>query len=157
MPNKEDRIKKEMDNLFKDPKYARQAWKAIGSAILASPCTRLPESYDKDGNETFATSLDRISYNQLKKDIDSLDPTAESREPTEIEMIIKSQMLRARFDTQAAVFIRDTLGAKPVDESKVAAQVSNPYESLSDEELEAVAAMRERRIRRRKKSAEQLT
>lgn len=145
MSNKEDRVKKEMDNLFKDPKFCRQAWKAIGSAILASPCKQMPATYDKEGNETFNTSLDRMTYEQLSRDIASIDPTAEAREPTELEMIIKSQIVRARFDTQAAVFVRDTLGAKPVDESKVAAQVSNPYESLSDEELEMIAEARKKK------------
>lgn len=45
-------------------------------------------------------------------------------------------MIRARFDTSAATFVRDTLGAKPVDESKMDMDVHNPYENLSDEELE---------------------
>ena len=54
-------------------------------------------------------------------------------------------MVKARTDTSAAVFIRDTLGAKPIDESKVDAQLSNPYEQLTDEELEALQAMREKK------------
>ena len=39
------------------------------------------------------------------------------------------------------------MGAKPVDESKVAATVSNPYEDLSDEELELLAKHREEQAR----------
>jgi hypothetical protein len=54
-------------------------------------------------------------------------------------------MVKARTDTSAAVFIRDTLGAKPVDETKVDAQLSNPYEQLTDEELEVLQAMREKK------------
>ena len=55
-------------------------------------------------------------------------------------------MVKARTDTSAAVFIRDTLGAKPVDESKVDAQLSNPYEQLTDEELEMLRAAREKKM-----------
>ena len=58
-------------------------------------------------------------------------------------MILACQMVKARFDTQAAIFVRDTLGAKPVDESKMDATLSaNQYEQLSDEELELLAAHR---------------
>ena len=57
-------------------------------------------------------------------------------------MILQCQIVKARCDTSAATFVRDTLGAKPVDESKIDASVTNPYESLSDEELEALAKMR---------------
>ena len=57
-------------------------------------------------------------------------------------MMLHCQIVKARYDTAAATFVRDTLGAKPVDESKIDAQVNNPYESLSDEELELIAAAR---------------
>ena len=60
-------------------------------------------------------------------------------------MILHCQKVKARTETSAAVFIRDTLGAKPIDESKVDAQLSNPYEQLTDEELEALQAMREKK------------
>ena len=60
-------------------------------------------------------------------------------------MILHCQMVKARTDTSAAVFIRDTLGAKPVDESKVDAQLSNPYEQLTDEELELLQEMRKKK------------
>lgn len=140
MSNASERHRKEMENLFGDPKFARQAWKSIGSAILQNPAIRPVSQYDKDGNPTFVSEVERYSYDKLKKDIETLQQ--ENREPTEIEMILQCQIVKARFDTSAAIFVRDTLGAKPVDESKLDAQVNNPYESLSDEELEALAAMR---------------
>ena len=140
MSNKKVREQKELENLFADPKYSRQAWKAVGQAILMSPATKPIPTTDKDGNETFSYTLEKYSYQSLKRDIDSLGN--ENREPTELEMILACQAVKARYDTSAAVFIRDTLGAKPVDETKLDAQVNNPYESLSDEELEAIAAMR---------------
>ena len=58
-------------------------------------------------------------------------------------MIITCQAVKARTDTQAAIFIRDIMGAKPIDESKIDASVSaNQYEQLTDEELELLAAHR---------------
>jgi hypothetical protein len=144
MSNKSERTEKEMQNLFKDPKFSRQAWKAVGAAILASPCDRTVGSYDKDGNIDLAGSIEQYSYASLKRDIDTLAEAnaGKKREPTELEMILQCQIVKARFDTSAAIFVRDTLGAKPIDETKLDAQINNPYEELSDDELEALAAMR---------------
>lgn len=136
----------EAKNLFADPKYARQAWKSVGTAILASPACAPVADVD-----TLQGAIEDYSYKSLVADTDKLKAAylrpGEIREPTEIEMIMRCQILRARFDTGAAVFVRDTLGAKPVDESKVEATVSNPYETMTDDELEALAAYRERRDR----------
>ena len=143
MANKQHRDWAEMKNLFSDPKFSRQAWKSVGIAIAMQPAVKPIQVLDKDGNETFNSQIESYSYNKLAKDIKSLQ--CEDREPTELEMILHCQMVKARTDTSAAVFIRDTLGAKPIDESKVDAQLSNPYEQLTDEELEALQAMREKK------------
>lgn len=135
---------KEMQSLFADPKYYRQAWKAVGNAILQNPATRAPEQYDKDGNPTLQSEIERYCWDKLSRDLQTLGE--EGRAPTELEMILACQTMRARFDTQAAIFVRDTLGAKPVDETKLDAQVSNPYESLSDEELELIAERRKAKM-----------
>lgn len=143
MANKNQRDWAEMKNLFSDPKFSRQAWKSVGIAIAMQPAVKPIASYDKDGNETYNSQIENYSYNKLAKDIASL--ASEKREPTELEMILHCQMVKARTDTSAAVFIRDTLGAKPVDESKQDLSVSNPYEQLTDEELELIQAERERK------------
>lgn len=140
MSNKTDRETKEIQNLFNDPKFARKAWQHIGHAIANSPASQPFVTYDKDGNPTLQSQIESYSYEQLHKDVTSLG--TENRKPTELEMILKCQMIRARYDTSAATFVRDTIGAKPIDESKVDAQVNNPYETLTDEELEMLAAMR---------------
>ena len=49
MSNKEERETKEMKNLFGDPKTARMAWRAVGAAILQSPCSSKIDICDKDG------------------------------------------------------------------------------------------------------------
>ena len=138
--NELSRTTKEMESLFKDPKFSRQAWKSVGMAILNNPAIRAPAQYDKDGNPTLQSEIEGYSWTKLSKDINQLGE--ENRAPTELEMILQCQIMRARFDTSAAIFVRDTLGAKPVDESKVDAAVHNPYESLSDEELELLAEIR---------------
>lgn len=135
-----DRMYKEGENLFADPKFARDAWKAVGHAILQNPATRLPSQYDKDGNETLASQIDSYCYSDLMKNIKEIQK--EDRAPTELEMIMACQIRKARYDTQAAIFVRDTCGAKPVDESKLDARVTNEYEHLSDAELAMLAANR---------------
>ena len=143
MANKNHRDWAEMKNLFSDPKFSRQAWKSVGIAIAMQPAVKPITTYDRDGNETFNSMVETYSYNKLAKDIASLQ--SENRDPTELEMILHCQMVKARTDTSAAVFIRDTLGAKPVDESKVDANLSNPYEQLTDEELELLQQLREKK------------
>lgn len=144
MSNRKTREQKELDNLFKDPKFTRQAWKAVGQAILNSPAVKPIERVDKDGNPEYSYSLENYTYGALKRDINELGK--ENREPTELEMILACQMVKARYDTGAATFIRDTLGAKPVDETKLDATLQNPYETLTDEELAALKVMRDRKV-----------
>lgn len=136
----------EIDNLFKDPKYARRAFKAIGAAIAASPA-KVTHIVDKDGNDTQSSQLEQYAYNSLKNDIDILvrddkDNPSLARPITELELMMKCQFIKARTDTSAAVFIRDTLGAKPVDESKIDQTITD-YAGLTDEELEMLAKARE--------------
>ena len=139
--NKDKREIKELINVFADPKSSRQAWRSVGQAILNNPASCAPMQYDKDGNPTFASDIENYTYNKLRNDLKKLGEP--NREPTELEMIMACQIVKARFDTQAAVFVRDTLGAKPIDESKMDANLtSNPYEQMTDEELELLAEHR---------------
>ena len=69
------------------------------------------------------------------------DPTHTA--PTELEMIMACQAHMARINVANFVAFRDTVGAKPVDESKIDHQINNPYEELTDEELEMILAARE--------------
>jgi hypothetical protein len=137
------RTEKEMKSLFDDKKFARQAWKSVGMAILQNPAVRLPPQVDKEGNTTLQSELENYSYGQLARDIKQLGE--KDRAPTELEMILQCQIVKARWDTSAAVFVRDTLGAKPVDETKLEASMSNPYEDLTDEELMMIAEIRQQK------------
>ena len=141
IPNKDLRELKETMNVFSDPRTQREAWRSLGIKLLNNPATKAPEQLDKDGNPTLASSIEQYTYRQLVNDIKRSEQP--DREPTEIEMILACQMVKARVDTQAAIFVRDTLGAEPVDESKMDATLSaNQYEQLTDEELELLAAHR---------------
>lgn len=139
MSNIQSRKIKEMQSLFADPRYVREAFKSVGIALLQNPATRSPEVYDKNGVLTGETIIAQYSYDQLAEDIKNI--YKQDRAPTQLEMIMMCQMVKARYDTAAAIFVRDTLGAKPVDESKQQL-IQNEYESLSDEELELLAAHR---------------
>ena len=139
MSNIQSRKIKEMQSLFADPRYVREAFKSVGIALLQNPATRSPEVYDKNGVLTGDTILAQYSYDQLAEDIKNI--YKQDRAPTQLEMIMMCQMVKARYDTAAAIFVRDTLGAKPIDESKQQL-IQNEYESLSDEELELLAAHR---------------
>lgn len=150
MDNKNIRELRELQNLFADPKTCRMAWKAIGNAILRNPAAKPIVEYDKNGEETLNSALQKYTYDKLSKDIEEL--AHEQRAPTEIEMILACQIQRARTDTSAAIFVRDTLGAKPVDESKVDTTVNN-FEQLTDEELALLAKHRERNKEKVKQSA----
>lgn len=130
--NKSYRELLETRNVFADPSYCREAWKSVGTAILLSPAIGCIGDIDtKDG------AIESYTYRKLTEELKSL-----GRKPTELEMIFHCQAARARFDTSAAVFVRDTVGAKPVDESRV--QVSkSQYEEMSDDELEALLRYRQ--------------
>lgn len=148
--NKKTRSFQETKSLFADPKTSRQAWQAIGRAILMRPATRpiVDQRFDKDGTpyDTTDYTVERYSYENLAKDIEELEQ--DIREPTELEMIFRCQAIHARHNPASATFIRDSVGLKPVDESKVEQTVHNPYETLSDEELELLAAARAARAAR---------
>lgn len=141
-PQKElTRKRKEMLSLFADPRFSRQAWQSVGRAIAMRPASPPVVQYDKDGNMTYNSSIEKYGYDALANDVDRL--TSDDPEPTQLEMILACQMIKARTDTAAATFIRDTLGAKPVDESKIEQRNVNSYETLTDEELELLQKHRE--------------
>ena len=132
--NKTYRELLETRNVFADPAYCREAWKSVGTAILLSPAIGCIGDIDtRDG------SIEAYTYRKLTEELKDI-----GRKPTELEMIFHCQAARARFDTSAAVFVRDTVGAKPIDESKVTVGRSQ-YEEMSDDELEALLRYRQQR------------
>lgn len=138
--NKSYRELLETKNVFADPAYCREAWKSVGQAILLSPAIGCIGDIDtRDG------SIESYTYEKLCRELKEIDGKGKGRQPTELEMIFHCQAARARFDTSAAVFVRDTVGAKPVDESKVTVGRSQ-YEEMSDDELEALLRYRQSKV-----------
>ena len=143
--NKSYRELLETRNVFADPAYCREAWKSVGQAILLSPAIGCIGDIDtKDG------AIESYTYDKLCRELKDIGASTSGngavtgRQPTELEMIFHCQAARARFDTSAAVFVRDTVGAKPIDESKVTVGRSQ-YEEMSDDELEALLRYRQQR------------
>lgn len=138
--SKEERQRKETEALFKNPRYAREAWKSVGIAILNSPAQAPIDMEDP----TLDNLIEHYSFNSLCKDVATI-VEGDRKEPTELEMIFRCQAIHARHNTNAAVFVRDTVGGKPVDESKVEQTNVNMFEQLSDDELEMLIAYREKK------------
>lgn len=155
MGNKEDRMLKETLSHFADPRYSRKAWGSVAWKILNAPAARPGTVLDKNGEETLDSRIANYSYKQLSEDLAAIERAdGEHREPTELDMILACQIQHARHNTNAATFIRDTVGAKPVDESKLQAEITNSYETLSDEELELLAQLREGKLKVQKQDAQ---
>ena len=131
--------------IFKSPKKAREVWRNVALAIALRPAAKPVVQTDKNGDETFESRVQRYTYDTLANDIDKLgDPNAG---PTEIEMILSCQAVMARTNPSAFTAFVDRAGGKPVDESKVDAQVTNPYTELTDDELEMLVAYRAKKAR----------
>lgn len=140
IPNRSYRELLETKNVFADPAYCREAWKSVGQAILLSPAIGCIGDID-----TREGAIEEYTYNKLCRELKEIDGKGKGRQPTELEMIFHCQAARARFDTSAAVFVRDTVGAKPIDESKVTVGRSQ-YEDMSDDELEALLRYRNSKV-----------
>lgn len=146
---KEERQKKETEALFKNPRYAREAWKSIGIAILNSPAQE-PINME---NPTIDNIIEHYSFDSLSRDIADI-VEGNRKKPTELEMIFRCQAIHARHNTNAAIFVRDTVGGKPVDESKVEQTNYNMFEQLSDDELEMLVAYRESKMQQETAAAQ---
>lgn len=127
----------EYKSIYTDKRYAEKAFKAIINASLQSEAGALPAMYDKQGNELPQSVLDRQAYENVKRRLlaQGLD-----REPQQAEMMIENAILRARFDNATFNTMLERTVGKVKDELVVSA---NEYETMTDEELELLAAHRE--------------
>lgn len=127
----------EYKSIYTDKRYAEKAFKAIINASLQSEAGALPAMYDKQGNELPQSVLDRQAYENVKRRLlaQGLD-----REPQQAEMMIENAILRARFDNSTFNTMLERTVGKVKDELVVSA---NEYETMTDEELELLAAHRE--------------
>lgn len=132
-----ERNEREYKSLFTDEKYAKRAWKEFIGASLESPGKALPTQYDKNDNPTRESDIDQMAYNNVKV---RLSEQGQSREPMQAELIVEAAVIRARFQDTTFNTILDRTAGKVKDEITVN---SNPFEELSDDELEALMLYRE--------------
>lgn len=132
LTNKQIREQREFETLFKNPKHARAMWAENIINRYARPALEPVAIYDKDGNLTPTSQIERAVWNHLMQELEAF---GQSRLPTEGEMMDACQQYYARHNAAAYTARRDSMGAKPIDETKQSVSVNNPLENLSDEEL----------------------
>lgn len=132
LTNKQIREQREFETLFKNPKHARATWAQHVIDRYARPAIQPILIYDKDGNLTPTSQIETAVWRHLKSELEAM---GQDRLPTEGEMMEACQQYYSRHNASSYVARRDSMGAKPVDETKQNVSVSNPLEDLTDEEL----------------------
>ena len=129
---KQLREQREFQTLFKNPKHARSMWalnvidrytKTAFEPILVE---------DKDGNLSPQSQIENAIWKHLKNE---LEEQGLDRLPTEGEMMEGCQAYYARHNAASYTARRDSMGAKPIDESKQSHEINNPFSKYTDEEL----------------------
>lgn len=132
LTNKQIREQREFETLFKNPKHARSMWAQNIIDRYAKPALEPILVCDKDGNPTAASQIEAAVWRHLKQELQAM---GQDRLPTEGEMMDACQQYYARHNAAAYVARRDSMGAKPVDETKQNVSINNPLEQYTDEEL----------------------
>lgn len=135
LTNKQIREQREFETLFKNPKHARAMWSQQVIDRWSKPAMEPIPIYDAKGALTEESQLQIGIWNQLKQE---LEAQGLDRLPTDGEMMEATQAYLSRTNTSAYVARRDSMGAKPIDESKQSITTNNPLEDLTDEQLEAM-------------------
>lgn len=135
---KTEREEREYKSHFTDERYARKAWKEFIGTALESPGRPLPTELDKNGEPTRDSNIDDMAYKNVKA---RLEAEGQEREPMQAELIVEAAIIRARFQDTTFNTILDRTAGKVRDEISVSA---NPYEELTDEEIEMLVQFREK-------------
>lgn len=137
---REEREEREYKSLFTDQRYAKKAWRDFIAESLTSPGKKLPEEIDpKTESQTYRSMIDEMAYNNVKA---RLVAAGLSREPMQAELIVECNILRARNNDMTFNVILDRTAGKVKEEISLS---DNPYEDLTDEELEALQAFRKKK------------
>ena len=132
LTNKQIREQREFETMFKNPKHARTTWANAVLDRYAKPALPPIPILDRDGNLTPTSQIEAAVWNHLKAE---LEAAGQDRLPSEGEMMEACQQYYSRHNASSYVARRDSMGAKPVDETKQQVSVGNPFEDFSDEEL----------------------
>lgn len=132
LTTKQLRDRREFETLFRNPKHARGMWSQNVINRYCKPAMEPVPVVDKDGNLSPASQVEIAVWKHLQEEIKA---NGEDRYPTEGEMMEACQQYYARHNAASYTARRDSMGAKPIDETKQSVSVNNPLEGLSDEEL----------------------
>ena len=132
LTNKQMREQREFETMFKNPKHARAMWSQNVIDRYARPALEPIKIYDKDGNLTPTSQIELAVWQHLKRE---LEEAGSDRLPTEGEMMEACQQYYSRHNASSYTARRDSMGAKPVDETKQNVSVNNPLEDMTDDEL----------------------
>jgi len=138
-----DKARREMKEFltqFKGQTNGRQMWQSLAQSSACrkaiKPIPRYKTYMTKEGpyqEETEESQIECGVYNNLVNEYGE-------ENVTEAMMTNACQVYLARTNPASAAFARDTGGGKPVDESKMnLTPGQNPYESLDNEQLAAIA------------------
>ncbi len=134
---KEEREVKEFKSLFSDKRYAEKAWRKFIEDSLKSDVSILPDFIGPSGNVTPQSEIYQAAIKSVKNRLDAQGIT---REPMKAEVLIEAAVIRAAFDNTALNVVLDRTAGKVKDEVTIN---NNPYEDLSDEELDLLITYRE--------------
>lgn len=129
------RDRREFETLFRNPKHARQMWSQTVIDRYTKPAMKPIAISDKDGQLTPTSQIELAVWEHLKAEIEA---SGVDRLPTEGEMMEACQAYYSRHNSASYVARRDSMGAKPIDETKQTITMHNPLEDLTDEELLAM-------------------
>lgn len=132
LTNKEIRDQREFETMFKNPKHARAMWSQNVIDRYVKPAMKPIPIYDKDGNLTATSQIEQAVWDHL---VDEIRTMGSDRLPSEGEMMEACQQYYSRHNASSYTARRDSMGAKPIDETKQQISAYNPLEDLSDDEL----------------------
>jgi len=127
--NKYIRESAERAERYKDPKQARELWRILTSGLADMPAK--PIYREKKGEQTEDSIIEYSCYNSL---CEELKASGETRKPTELELALRCQLIHSRHASNSFAEIRNTAGAKPVDELEMSVD-SDIFSVMSDLEL----------------------
>ena len=137
---KKEREEREYASLFQDQRYAKKAWRQVIAESLSANGKPLPEIIDpKTEAPTLQSEIDRMAYNNV---VARLRAEGKDREPMQAELIVECNVIRARFADQPFCTLLDRTAGKVKEEVSIS---ENPYDYLTDDELDALYEYRQRK------------
>lgn len=135
--DKKDREQLEFQSLFGDQRYSKKAWRQLMAESLSGEAAKLPAINDKNGEQTLDSAIEHMAYNNVAA---RLAAEGKSRKPMQAEVIIECNIIKARFSDNSFNTLLDRTAGKVKEEISL---TDNPYEDMTDEELEVLKAYRD--------------